>query len=441
MKKEKWSINNQSVYLMAFALLLLTSCSRIIAEDIPTLTQAPTSTVPGIKVPTPTLTPTEVIIQGTITIWHSFNETEMPALEMIINDFSALYPNVYFDVLYVPLENLQTRFEIEAQDGRGPTILLGPANWGPTLYDAGLITALTDLNDNDVLETLNQPALGAARYKNELIGLPYSIKGVVLFRNKNILPDSAATFDNLIYNANTATQGEVLGAMLERSFIFSGAHLEGIGGRLMESNGFPAFNNIKGVEWLDLLIAFEETGPSDYISDQDVELFKEGKVGLIIDGTWNMSALANAIGAQNLAIDHWPEYGDGSLSGYVLPENLYLNSQISGDRLTASKMFMEYLVAEKAQSIFAETGSIPAATNIIMTDPITGTLMTKAMSALAIGSSYPIAPEMEAYQIPMDMALRSVFSGATAPLDALLTAEESIIQALSEPGITPTPTP
>ena len=441
MKKENWSINNKSGYLIAFALLILTSCSRFVPDDTPTQTQAPTSTVPGIKVPTPTLTPTEVITQGTVTIWHSFNEREMPTLEMVINDFSALYPNVYFDVLYVPLENLRTRFEIEAQDGRGPTILLGPANWGPTLYDAGLITALIDLSDSDVLETLNQPALGAARYKNELIGLPYSIKGVVLFRNKNILPDSAATFDNLIYNANVATQGEVLGAMLERSFIFSGAHLEGIGGRLMESNGFPAFNDMKGVEWLDLLIAFEEAGPSDYLSDQDVELFKEGRVGLIIDGTWNMTALANAIGAENLAIDRWPEYGDGSLSGYVLPENLYLNSQISGDRLTASKMFMEYFISEKAQSIFAETGSIPAMTNIIMTDPITGTLMTKAMSALASGSSYSIAPEMEIYQIPMDMALRSVFSGAVAPFDALQTAEESIIQALSEPEITPTPTP
>lgn len=441
MKKENWSITNKSGFLIAFALLILTSCSRFVPDDTPTQTQAPTSTVPGIKVPTPTLTPTEVIIQGTVTIWHSFNEREMPALEMVINDFSALYPNVYFDVLYVPLENLRTRFEIEAQDGRGPTILLGPADWGPTLYDAGLITALTDLSNSDVLETLNQPALGAARYKNELIGLPYSIKGVVLFRNKIILPDSAANFDNLIYNANAATQGEVLGAMLERSFIFSGAHLEGIGGRLMESNGFPAFNDMKGVEWLDLLIAFEEAGPSDYLSDQDVELFKEGKVGLIIDGTWNMTALASAIGAENLAIDHWPEYGDGSLSGYVLPENLYLNSQISGDRLTASKMFMEYLVSEKAQSIFAETGSIPAMTDIIMTDPITGTLMTKAMSALASGSSYPIAPEMEAYQIPMDMALRSVFSSAVAPFDALQIAEESIIQALSEPGITPTPTP
>ena len=35
----------------------------------------------------------------------------------------------------------------------------------------------------DFLRTINPAALGAVKYRNALIGLPQTIKGVVMFRN------------------------------------------------------------------------------------------------------------------------------------------------------------------------------------------------------------------------------------------------------------------
>ncbi len=88
--------------------------------------------------------------------------------------------------------------------------------------------------DNKLFATLNQPALEAAKLDNKLVGLPYSIQGVVLYRNKDIVTLAPDNFDDFVTLAQTASQGDVVGAFLERSFFYSGGHLVGLGGQLID---------------------------------------------------------------------------------------------------------------------------------------------------------------------------------------------------------------
>ena len=420
--------------------MIFTGCSQFAPEEISETQVVPPIHTNTVTNPTPSLTPTPQYLRGTITIWHSWNEQELPILEQIIADFSEIHPNVYFDVLYVPVENFLPKYAYEVGEGRGPSIILGPAEWSAHLFDQGYITSLSGLFDQDLLNQLNRPALDISWYKNELIGLPYSLEGILLIRNRNIIPDSAATFEQLIFNANNANQGDNIGAYLERSFLYSGANLDGIGGSLMDEEGKPAFNDQKGVEWMELLLSYQDAGPTDYLSDQDVDLFKAGRVGIIIEGSWRLAELSDALGIENIIIDRWPEYNEGALAGYVFPEMIYLNRETNGDRLTASKAFMEHFISKKIQAMIAEQGIIPSNTSVILTDPITGTLMMKSMNALATGIGYPVVPEMDAYQVPMDIALRSVFGRTVLPNDALQKASDEIVDALQSPTSTPTET-
>jgi maltose-binding protein MalE len=390
---------------------------------------------------TPTLipTPTDVVIQGTITLWHSWDESELPALVQVIADFQNIYPNVLFDVLYIPDEVLRGRFEEEARAGGGPTLLLGPAQWGPALYDAGLLSDLTQLAEEQMLANINQAAFEAVQYKDAIIGLPHTIQGVVLFRNLNIVPDSARTYEELIVLANSSTREDKVGAMLERSFFYSGAHLNGIGGRLMDNDGLPVFIDEKGEEWLDLLIKFEQVGPTDYYTDQDLVFFNEEKVGLIIDGTWNMLSSAETIGYNKFVIDPWPAYGDGALSGYVLSNNIYLSTRITEDQQRASWKFMQYLLSPEAQTILVEIDHLPSVEGVHISDPAKGRLLTQVMSALSEGVTYPVNPRFEAYSIPMDIAIKQVLEEGASPAEALQIAHDSILISISEMEITPTP--
>jgi ABC-type glycerol-3-phosphate transport system substrate-binding protein len=427
--------------LTLLVMLSLNACGGEISETPPVIPSPTGPTQTPTLAPTPISTPTEVVIGGTISIWHSWDEASVPALVQIISEFQQQYPNVLFDVLYVPAEDLQARFAEETRAGSGPTLLLGPAEWGPPLYDDGLIENLSGLVSAERLAALNQPALGEGIYAGATIGLPVSLQGVVLYRNKDIVTISASTYDELVTLAQTSTQGEVIGAILERSFFYSGGQLEGVGGQLMDANYMPAFNDQRGLAWIEMLSRFEEAGPPNDFSDEDLERFKQGNVGWIIDGTWNMHSLAAAIGPEKLAIDPWPGYEDGRMAGYVMAENVYLSDAAPPETRAAALRFIDYLLSPEAQTHLAEVERIPAVSGVAITDPITGPLIAQAMAALAGGAIYPPVPQTTYYNLNLEIALRSIFIDGVEPAQALQTAEDAILADLQLNFPTPTPTP
>lgn len=405
---------------LGLAVILAAGCGRVspVPAGTPAPAEAPTSAQPLSS------TPTQPVVS--LTLWHSWDEPQAPTLVQIIAEFQAENPNIHFDLLYVPAEDLRTRFQAEAQDGSGPVLLLGPQEWGPPLYSAGQLSDLPGLDDPSLQAALNLAALGSARYQGKWIALPYTIQGVVLYRNRSLIPSAPATFNDLVSLSKAATKGQVVGADLERGFFYSGAHLNGLGGQLVQPDGQPAFDNERGVAWIDLLNAFDQAGPTETNSDRDLALFEEGRVGFIIDGTWNLDNLSEAIGADNLAVDPWPSYDNGHLSGFVQSESLFLNSRASPAARQAAWKFMQYFLSPQTQQALASIGHIPAIRGVKVADP----LMAQAMRALEGGSTYPAIPQMAAYSTSMDIALKSVFEDHVAPSDALKSAAQAIRTAL-----------
>ncbi len=436
------SVMTRQVFsLLTFALLLMACTSR----DL-TATQQATASPIATRTPTLTPTPTEVVVSGTISIWHAWEEPYLPALLRRIAVFQEIYPDVQFDVQYIPQIDLKSSFEAASVDGFAPTILIGPAEWGPELYDRDFIAEISNLASSDLLNTLNPAAVGSARYDTDLIGLPLNIEGVVLYRNREIVSNSPATFEELVRLAQNATKGETVGAYLDRSFFFSGGHLYGLGGKLMNTDGTPAFNDENGVSWLNLLKSFERAGPTDYFTDNDLQLFEEGRVGFLIESSRNRNALAEAIGAENLVIDPWPLYENGLLSGFVTSENIYLTPRALDEPHLVSWKFVEFLFNSDSQSAIADVGRIPAisgspvilaGSQVEVSDP----LISQAMFALVEGATFPVIPAAQAYVKPIDVALQSVLNNGVEPEQALQSAYEQVLQNMEElqPTITPAP--
>jgi len=374
-------------------------------------------------------TPPEEDVMGTVSLWHAWKEEEIEGLNQVIAAFQAKYPDVQFDVLYVPFDDLRGKYETAVATGGGPVVLIGAADWGPALFDAELVADITGFTTTPFLASINEAALGAVKYDGALVGLPQTIKGVVMYRNTDIITEAPATYEDLVTAAQAATDGDIVGANLERGFFFSAAHLDGIGGMLMDKDGNPMFNDDKGVEWVNLLSSFEDAGPVEYYTDNDVNLFKAGKAGIIVDGTWNMTGFAEAIGADKLAIDPWPMMGEEThLSGYVQTENIYLNENAEGDDELAGWKFMEFFLSPEAQAILTEVGHIPAVAGVEVNDP----LMAQAATAFEGGAAFPVIPEMGAYWESMDNALKSVFDEGTDPVEALQTAYDNITAKIEE---------
>jgi arabinogalactan oligomer / maltooligosaccharide transport system substrate-binding protein len=438
---------NRLKFGLILVIIGITSAGCKVSKAVLSIT--PTPTQPATQAPTaePSITPTA--IQGTVSIWHSFEENQRNVLFRQIATLQKQYPQILFDVQYIPLLDLLPAFQTATQEGGGPDILIAPAEWGPALYDQDYVVDISSLVKESLLNSLNPPAVQSGKYHDALISLPLDIKGVVLYRNQSIVRVSPATFDDMVSLAQAATKGETVGAYLERGFFYSAGHLYGLGGELMKENGEPAFdadNYHFGIAWLDLLKSFERLGPVEYNNDQDLNLFKEGRVGLIIDGTWNMQSLVDALGQDNLAIDAWPKYQDGHLAGFVQSENIYLTARAQGDEAQLAWLFIESMYSEEAQLSLADVGLIPAgsgATEYHLADKVNvdHPLIAQAMVALVDGAPYPVIPELGAYDTPMDILLQSTLYKKVDAQKALQTAYDAIQATLMSLHPTPQVTP
>lgn len=430
-------------YVLITIPLFLSACS--IGESptaTPTATPAPTSSQPIPATPTPTA----VVVSGTVSIWHALNDQQLPWLLKAISDFQSSYPNVQFDVSYVPEPDLKASFEVASSEGRQPMILIGAGDWGPELYDQGWVADISGIAPDDLTGSLNPAALGACQYDGALIGLPISIEGVVLYRNPSIIFERANTLEDMLSLTRQANRGEVRGAYLERSFYYAGGHLTGIGGALMDVDGYPAFNDEFGVEWVNLLRQFELMGPTEFFGDNDLQAFIENRAGYIIESTRLRGTLNEAVGSVNVAIDPWPILERGNLSGYVESVNIYLTPDTLNAPQPPAWLFVESLYSADMQSTLAATGLIPAISASVALAPGSGIsindeLTEQAMIALEDGVTYPVVAEMAFYPLQMNIALQSVFFDNVEPGTALQNATDAITESLTTLQNAPTNQP
>jgi arabinogalactan oligomer/maltooligosaccharide transport system substrate-binding protein len=350
--KSKWCV-------LALLAIILAACNlQTVPSGEQFVESSPTPLATSIA--TSVATPTQVLLSGTISVWHSWQDEQVSALLQQIAAFQEKYPGVQFDVTYIPAIDLRASYEQAALNGQAPSLLIAPAEWGAALYNQGSVADVSSLVSDQLISSLNPAAFEASRYSNAITGLPLHIFGNVIFRNKKIIPTAPTTFDELISFAQSASQGETIGALLDRGFTFSGGHLEGVGGQLMSPDGSPAFNDEKGIAWLQLLQDLAMAGPTEYDGENDIQMFLAGQLGLMIESSRRQGDLVEAIGADNLAIDPWPIYLDGTLSGFVQSENVYLNPRALDEDQMISWKFAQSLFTPEAQSGLAKAGLIPA---------------------------------------------------------------------------------
>jgi len=195
----------------------------------------------------------------------------------------------------------------------------------------------------------------------------------------------------------------------------------------MYSNGMPAFNNQTGFCWFELLQYFENAGPVSVNQDDDLDRFISGKVGIIMDGTWNLSLLSESLG-ELLEVDPWPAYQGNHLSGYVWSENIFVNPNLDSVEMKMVGAFSEFLLSQASQRILADTGLIPATIDV----EVPSLPIAQAITALSLGIPYPSNPEMLPYWKPLQDALNAVFHDGMSISEALQIASEAITKATKD---------
>ncbi len=398
---------------------------------LPTLTPAP--------LPTPSPVPDSRSVQGEVVIWMSYDPVELESLQAAIDAFASVNPEIAFALAYYPEDVLLEAFQTLTPLGRGPTILIGPSAWGPGLYERGDILDLGALIDAELEEDVFRAAWAQSRFDFKDMGLPLELKGVVLYRNRLIAPDSPATVAEWVAAQSDLAAEGGYETQLEMGFTYSGGFLSTCGARLEQLSDRSQMWGPVGICWLELLYNLAAEARPVFNSDEDYQAFIASENPWLIDLAERRPELSDALGADNLAIDPWPVYSNQSLplQGFAWTENLYIAAGTSSVNLEAAWAFARYMLTSEVQTIMADpalAGHIPVVSSAELTDP----LMVESSAMLRSGVPLPLQITDQEFLDELETAAVNVVQQGSNPIFALNFAQESLGLPIT---IIPTATP
>src|SRR4029450_2506070 len=258
-------------------------------------------------------------LTANLTWWDTSDPTnEGPAFKELITKFNQTYPNVKINYQSVPFGQAQKQFKTAAEGKSGaPDILRAEVAWVPEFASLGYLYAIdgTDLlaDQSDFLPT----PMSSDKYNGKTYGVPQVTDTLALLYNKKLLEKAGITSPPATWaEIETAAKAIKSKTKTDGLFINAGGYfllpfMYGEGGDLVDPAAKEIVVNspesVAGVTTAQDLVksgaAVKPPAADSY--GTMMTLFKEQKVGMIINGPWEVNNIRNAPkfgGIENLGI-------------------------------------------------------------------------------------------------------------------------------------------
>jgi arabinogalactan oligomer/maltooligosaccharide transport system substrate-binding protein len=370
--------------------------------------------------------------------WDTSNtDTEIPVYDELIEKFNEEYPDVTIDHQAVPFADAQAKFKTAADSGSGaPDILRAEVAWTPEFASLGHLYALDGtelLEDDDFLET----PMSSNVYEGQTYGVPQVTDTLGLMYNKELLEKAGVevptTWDELAeiapaIKAKTGADAIALGSggYYLLPFIY------GEGGDLVDVEQqkilIDSPENAKGFETAQSLVQNgASVKPVANDADATVQtLFQEGRVAMMINGPWTVSAVEAAPdfgGLENLGIAAVPG-GSAGQGAPVGGHNYVIYSGMDEAKAEAAIAFVKFMSSAESQAYTADKlGTLPTRESAY--DLVTNEKVSNWKPAMDVAQPRPWIPEGGLFFAPLDALGTEVMVQGKAPQDALEKAAKT----------------
>lgn len=344
-------------------------------------------------------------------------------------------------VTYEPVAHIDAREKIS---------LDGPAGVGADVFaiphdEMGLTVAMGLVRPNEiardrVLSDFMQAAIDGVTMEGVLYGFPMGIETYLLFYNRDLISEPPTTFNEVIEFAqgfNDPAQNEfgfmwdVGNAYFSHSFLAGfGGYVFGDGGTNKDEVGLNSPGAVKGAEFMISLREILPLHSADANYGVMDGLFAEGRVAMIINGSWAVAAYQEA--GVNFGLAPLPLLPNGrnpaSFSGIrTLVVSSFTNYPI------AAQMFADFATSdEMLLKRFEMTKQIPPvkalmAEPVIRDNELVAPFLAQAQHAVPM----PSIPQMGVVWGPYATALQLMWDGELTPQEALDGAVQAIEDAIA----------
>ena len=347
-------------------------------------------------------------LKADLTWWDTSDATnEAPAYDKLIEKFNEEYPDVTIKHETVPFDQTQNKFKTAAESGSGaPDILRAEVAWVPEFASLGYLYALdgTAALENNFLET----PLSSNVYEDKTYGVPQVTDTLGLMYNKELFekagldPEAPPTTWDEVRDAAKALKSK---AKVDGIYINSGGYfllpfLYGEGGDLVNTDDQTITVNspeaVTGMETAQSLVkdgtAVKPTANDPY--GTMMTLFKEQKVGMIINGPWEVAGISddpNFGGIENLGVAPVPA-GSAGQGAPVGGHNYVVYSGMDDNKAEAAAAFIAFMSSAESEAFIAdELGLLPG--NADSYDMVTNERVALWADAMDVAQPRPWIPE------------------------------------------------
>ncbi len=261
-------------------------------------------------------------VSGSLTWWDTSDPTnEGPAFDELIEKFEEKYPDVKIKHQMVPFGEAQNKFKTAAEAGKGAPAIPRRGRRVPEFASLGYLYALDGtaaLKDkSDYFET----PLSSNVFYGKTYGVPQVTDSLALLYNKKLfqqagITSAPTTWDEVAQDAKLLkSKAKVDGIFLNPQGYFLLPFMYGEGGDMVDTDAkqivVNSDANVKGVSKAAELIKSGASvkPPASDAYPAMMTAFTEGKVGMIINGPWEVNNIRNAEtfgGIENLGIAPGP---------------------------------------------------------------------------------------------------------------------------------------
>ena len=219
----------------------------------------------------------------------------------VANAFMAANPDIKVNMTYVPYDQVHDKF-VTGVATKPPTydVVMGDVIWYDEFVKAGYLADTTAMASADQKNNIFPTAWNVVTRNGKSFGMPWLLDTKYLYYNTDILKQAGfdsppATWEELITQAQAIKDK----GLVEYPIVWSWAQAEaaicdftallyGNGGKFLDENGNPAFNDEKGVavlEWMKKTLDDDLSNPA---SVQDLEtnvldVFSQGKAAFALN--------------------------------------------------------------------------------------------------------------------------------------------------------------
>ena len=358
--------------------------------------------------------------------WTKEGGDSLKFVESQAAEYTALHPNVTFEIVNKDVEVLREDFQTASLAGEGPDILGTVADHVGVFTAADLIQPLDDIVDKG---SYVPAAWAIVTADGKLWGAPISFGNqLMLYWNKALTGDAApADSDAWIAKAKELTTGDKVGITFNQTESFwLVPFLGGYGGTVFAADGItPTLNTDPMKSALQFLYDLKYThkvtpAEADYnVADAQ---FKDGQAAYIINGDWALGAYAAAPDAEspglgdNLGVGPLPmlvgyDYPKPYIAGtfFMIPKAVAADA----DRQFVVSDFVNWATGQEQSIKMVEAYKRLPGNAAAFADPIvTGDPLLKgAAEAATKGVPQPTNLEMRCVFDSMTAGVRDMFTG------------------------------